>query len=40
VGGATHYHADYVDPTWASSYNRSVRIGKHIFYSDSAESRG
>jgi spore germination cell wall hydrolase CwlJ-like protein len=40
VGDATHYHADYVDPTWAGSYSRSVRIGKHIFYTDNAETRG
>ena len=40
VGDATHYHADYVDPNWAGSYNRSVRIGKHIFYTDNSETRG
>lgn len=41
VGGATHYHADYVDPYWASSYGRTTRIGRHIFYSgDSGRTRG
>jgi spore germination cell wall hydrolase CwlJ-like protein len=32
VGGATHYHADYVLPYWASSGQRVARIGAHIFY--------
>ena len=30
--GATHYHADYVDPSWAESKTKTVTIGKHIFY--------
>ena len=30
--GADHYHADYVDPYWASSMTKTVKIGKHIFY--------
>lgn len=29
---ATHYHADYVDPKWASKLVRTVQIGRHIFY--------
>lgn len=29
---ATHYHADYVDPYWAPTLERTVRIGRHIFY--------
>lgn len=29
---ATHYHADYVNPRWASKLNRAGKIGKHIFY--------
>ncbi len=29
---ATHYHADYVDPKWASQLIRTVQIGRHIFY--------
>ena len=32
VGWATHYHADYVVPTWASSMAKSAIIGAHIFY--------
>lgn len=32
VGGATHYHADYVYPYWAPTGTRSAKIGVHIFY--------
>jgi len=32
VGGATHFHADYVDPHWAGYMERTIKIGKHIFY--------
>ncbi len=32
VGNATHYHADWVVPYWASSLTRSATIGAHIFY--------
>jgi spore germination cell wall hydrolase CwlJ-like protein len=32
VGNATHYHADWVLPYWASSLNKSAAIGRHIFY--------
>ena len=32
VGGATHYHANYVAPYWASSLFRVGQIGAHIFY--------
>jgi hypothetical protein len=32
VGNATHYHADYVVPYWASSLVKSAVIGRHIFY--------
>jgi spore germination cell wall hydrolase CwlJ-like protein len=32
VGHATHYHADYVLPYWADSLDKSVQIGRHIFY--------
>ncbi len=32
---ATNYHADYVKPRWAKSLRRLVKIGTHIFYSDS-----
>ncbi len=32
VGGATHYHANYVRPYWAPSLIRVGQIGAHIFY--------
>ncbi len=31
---ATHYHADYVDPHWASVLKPTVRLGSHFFYRD------
>lgn len=34
VKGATHYHADYVNPDWAKSFKFVKKIGRHIFYSD------
>eukprot|EP00435_Cladocopium_sp_Y103_P077134 s1_g873.t1 len=27
-----HYHADYVDPIWASRMYKVAKIGRHIFY--------
>jgi spore germination cell wall hydrolase CwlJ-like protein len=32
VGLATHYHADYVVPYWASSLDKARTIGTHLFY--------
>ena len=32
VGGATHYHADYVAPRWAPLLAKVSVIGQHIFY--------
>jgi len=32
VGWATHYHADYVLPTWASSMAKNAIVGAHLFY--------
>jgi spore germination cell wall hydrolase CwlJ-like protein len=32
VRGATHYHANYVSPYWASSLTRVRQIATHIFY--------
>jgi hypothetical protein len=29
---STHYHADYVSPSWAKKLHRTGRIGRHIFY--------
>lgn len=33
TGGATHYHATYVSPTWAATTPLIGQIGNHIFYS-------
>jgi len=30
--GATHYHANYVNPEWASSKTLTMIVGDHIFY--------
>lgn len=32
VGGATHYHADYVAPAWAPLLTKITQVGAHIFY--------
>lgn len=32
AGWATHYHADYVVPYWASSLAKIGQVGAHIFY--------
>lgn len=32
VGVATHYHADYVAPYWASTLVKINQVGPHIFY--------
>lgn len=32
VEGATHYHADYVNPSWAETKTYVTRIDDHIFY--------
>lgn len=32
VEGATHYHADYVNPVWAKKIRRITKIDTHIFY--------
>ena len=34
IGNATNYHADYVTPRWAHNMRRLIKIGHHIFYSD------
>lgn len=34
IGSATNYHADYVRPKWAKNMKRLIKIGRHIFYSD------
>ena len=30
--GATHYHADYVNPNWAKTLAYTTRIGTHKYY--------
>ena len=30
--GATHYHADYVNPSWASHMKTVAKVDTHIFY--------
>ena len=30
--GATHYHADYVNPMWANTADLTAQIQTHIFY--------
>jgi spore germination cell wall hydrolase CwlJ-like protein len=32
VGWATHYHADYVMPYWASTMAKNAVVGAHLFY--------
>jgi spore germination cell wall hydrolase CwlJ-like protein len=32
VEGATHYHAHYVNPSWAETKTYVTRIDDHIFY--------
>jgi hypothetical protein len=32
VGLATHYHANYVVPYWATSLEKNAQVGLHIFY--------
>ena len=32
TNGATHYHANYVRPAWASRLKRLVQIERHIYY--------
>lgn len=32
IGTATHYHATYVRPNWASVFTKKAKIGLHVFY--------
>lgn len=34
TAGATHYHTDYVRPSWSRKLTRTATIGTHIFYRD------
>ena len=40
TGHATHYHATYVQPDWASVLEPTVDIGHHIFYRDAPRDTG
>ena len=33
TNSATHYHADYVQPYWSKSMEKTVVYGQHLFYS-------
>ena len=32
IDGATHYHANYVNPKWSSSLHYVGRVDDHLFY--------
>lgn len=32
TGGATHFHTPAVRPAWSNRFQRTVQIGRHIFY--------
>ena len=32
TGKATHYHADYVMPSWGHTLSKTKKIGRHLFY--------
>lgn len=34
LDGATHFHADYVSPSWSRRLKRITKIGDHIFYKE------
>ena len=36
TNGATHYHAIYVRPKWATKLKYKIQIGKHIFFQESS----
>jgi spore germination cell wall hydrolase CwlJ-like protein len=38
TGGATHYHAVWVNPFWGPTLKKTAQIGKHIFYRGTRES--
>jgi spore germination cell wall hydrolase CwlJ-like protein len=37
VPGATHFHANYVNPYWSKSMVKVKQIGHHIFYDDNVK---
>ncbi|NWE23141.1 cell wall hydrolase [Pseudomonas sp. P7548] len=32
--GATHFHASSIKPYWSRSFQKKMRIGRHIFYAE------
>jgi spore germination cell wall hydrolase CwlJ-like protein len=34
VWSSTHFHATYANPNWAKDFQRTEKIGQHIFYRD------
>lgn len=34
TNGATHYHATYVRPKWATKLKYKIKIGEHIFFQE------
>jgi spore germination cell wall hydrolase CwlJ-like protein len=34
TNGATYFHANYVRPVWRHSFEKTTRIGTHVFYRD------
>jgi N-acetylmuramoyl-L-alanine amidase len=32
LAGATHYHADHIEPSWSKERPRVATIGNHVFY--------
>jgi len=34
TNGATHYHADYVTPSWSHDLQFNVKIDDHLFYTE------
>lgn len=32
IARSTHFHADYVEPWWSASLERTGKVGRHIFY--------
>ncbi|MFN3525574.1 MAG: cell wall hydrolase [Paracoccus sp. (in: a-proteobacteria)] len=34
TGGATYFHTPAVRPSWSNRFQRTARIGRHIFYRD------
>ncbi|WP_144574331.1 PLxRFG domain-containing protein [Agrobacterium sp. DE0009] len=39
TGGADHYHATSVNPSWAGAMPETTRIGQHIYYNSKGEKK-